>query len=199
MPQKITLTLDDKTADAIASAFDRTADREAACTEFAELALRHFHGWIAGTRRHRSLTEQHTAWVEDIYDTLLPATEAPTVSRLYNSFNMSHGQASYIARTLSDKTLKKWRQQAIVDLKGDIDLAWPTAEKHIKKGEGDRAVILRTSKLAALELQRFSDEVWRKDKSFVAPMSKGSHGDQRTLEMPAASLQALREKVKSHR
>jgi hypothetical protein len=104
MPTKITLTLDDKTAEAIAAAFDRASNRDEACMLFATLAVRHFHAWIAGTGRYRSLTEQYTAF-EDLYDTLLPPTEGPSVSRLYNSFNMPHGQATYIARTLSDKAV----------------------------------------------------------------------------------------------
>jgi hypothetical protein len=196
MPIKLALTLDDKTADAIAAAFD-SDDRDDACKTFATIAIRHFHEWIAGTRRYRSLTEQYTAWVEDFYDQLLPTTEAPSASRLYNSFNMPHGQATYIARILSDKVLKKWRQQAVVDLKADIERAWQTGEKLVKKGDNDRLVVVRTSKLGALELQRFSDEIWRQDKTYVAPTPKGSHGDQRTFEVPAASLQLLREKVRA--
>jgi hypothetical protein len=56
MPTKITLTLDDKTAEAIAAAFDRASNRDEACMLFATLAVRHFHAWIAGTGRYRSLT-----------------------------------------------------------------------------------------------------------------------------------------------
>jgi hypothetical protein len=203
MTVKITLTIDDKVADAIAAAFDRDdrekVDREKVAQSFAQIALFQFHDWIVGARRYRSLTEQYTAWVEELYEALLPPTEGPSVHRLYNSFNMPHGQATYIARILSEKLLKKWRQQALIDLKADIDRAWPAADKFVKKNEGERPVVLHTSKLAALELQRLSDEIWRTDKTFVAPTSKGSLGDQRTLEVPAASLQMLREKLKATR
>jgi hypothetical protein len=133
MPVKITLMLEDDVGDAIAAAFDRVADRDAACQLFAELSVRHFHEWITGARRYRSLTEQHAAWIEDLYATMLPPTEGPSVDRLYNSFNMPYGQAAYIARTLADKLLAKWRKQALLDLRDDINIAWPTAEKHIKK------------------------------------------------------------------
>ncbi len=199
MPVKITLTLEDKVGDAIAAAFDRVADRDAACQLFAELSVRHFHEWITGARRYRSLTEQHAAWIEDLYATMLPPTEGPSVDRLYNSFNMPYGQAAYIARTLADKLLAKWRKQALLDLRDDINIAWPTAEKHIKKNELDRVVIVRTSKLAARELQRLCGEIWRKDKSFVSPVPKGSLGEQRTLEIQADSLRMLRDTLKAAR
>jgi hypothetical protein len=199
MPVKITLTVKDDVGNAIAAAFDRVADRDTACQLFAELSVRHFHEWITGARRYRSLTEQHTAWVEDLYATMLPPTEGPSVDRLYNSFNMPYGQAAYIARTLADKLLTKWRKQALLDLREDINIAWPTAEKHIKKNELDRVVIVRTSKLAARELQRLCDGIWRKDKSFVSPVPKGSLGEQRTLEIQANSLRMLRDTLKAAR
>jgi hypothetical protein len=194
MPVEIKLSIDDEQADAIAAAFDRQADRGEACRLFASLALDHFYAWISGTRRYRSLTEQQAAWIEDIYERLLPPTEGPSVNRLYNSFNLSHGQAVYVSRVLADKALKQWRKQALKDLAADIEMIWPTANGHISKNEKNRVV--RTSKLSALELQRLSDEAWRADKSFISPAAKGGIGDQRVFEIAADSVRIIRDGLK---
>jgi hypothetical protein len=196
MPVKITISIENDTADAIAAAFDRK-DRDEACRLFAALATDHFHGWISGSQRYRTLSEQYTAWIEDLYDRLLDPTEAPSVHRLYNSFNMAYGQATYIARVLSEKSLKQWRTQALVELASDIELIWPTANGHLTKNEKTRQVTLRTSRLSAIELARICDEVWRTDKGFAAPTAKGGSGEQRVFEMSAESVKIVRAKLKA--
>lgn len=192
MTLEITISVDDGTAKAVAQAFDRQAGQEEACRLFAEIAIRHFCEWLSGSRRFNSLSEQYSAWVEDFYEKILPATEAPNVHRLYNSFNMPHGQATYVARILSEKSLKRWRTQALTDLVADVQIAWDTAKDHLAKNEKNRVVLLRTSKLSGLELQRICDEIWRADKNFIPPTSKTGLGDQRVYEIAAESVKVIR-------
>ena len=81
------------------------------------LAVGAWLSWLSGEKRYNSLTEQYTDWIEQIYKNLLPQTEAPSVDRLFNSFNVPYGQAQYIARVLTNRTLASWRAQAREELR----------------------------------------------------------------------------------
>lgn len=191
----VTIDIPDDVADLIAKAVDRPADLQGACTDFASFAFEQMHDWIDGSARYRSLTDQYLEWVERLYDDVLPKGLAPTTTRLYNALNMPYGQANYIARALAEKALKDWRKEAFEILKKDMLQTWPVFDAFLKKNEGDRTAILRTTKLAGLELIRVSDEIWAKDRSFVPPTSKGGIGDQRAFDLEAKSFETVAKQI----
>jgi hypothetical protein len=90
-------------------------------------------------------------------------------------------------------------QTSALGFKGRYQHCLAHSREAHQKNELDRVVIVRTSKLAARELQRLCGEIWRKDKSFVSPVPKGSLGEQRTLEIQADSLRMLRDTLKAAR
>ena len=92
----ITIEVDEDDLSDLSRAFDG-GDRQELAVKFAGLALAEHLDWITGRARYRSLTEEHLARIERIYEDMLPETEAPSFNRLYNSFNLPHGQAMYLA------------------------------------------------------------------------------------------------------
>ena len=112
---QITIELPDDQVDVVERALrrGRYADGQQACAELARLAVSSWIDWLSGEQRYTSLTQQHTDWVESIYNHLLREDEAPSADRLYNDFNIPYGKAQYIARVLSNKTLTRWRRRAL--------------------------------------------------------------------------------------
>ncbi len=190
VPQTITVSLDDAVVDALASAFD--GERDKLASEFAQYAVDGFTAWFQGDDRFRSLTEQYVTWVEALCERLgLP--DAPSFDLLYGTFNLPYGQAQYISRVIADRTQSTWRPRAEGRLKDDLRPALAAALEATKsttggKWDARKAIPFKTTRLAAIELRRACDRVWRGHNEFEYPTPKGGMGDQRSFEMPAASL-----------
>ena len=103
--------IDDATASRISSAIG--GDPKRVHGLFGKWAIEELAAWIAGERRFRTLSEQYIAWTEGLYDRVLPPGQVPAFDKLYNDFNMTHGQAAYVVRALSDKRLAQWRKAAL--------------------------------------------------------------------------------------
>ncbi|MBV8717245.1 MAG: hypothetical protein JOZ65_19465 [Chloroflexi bacterium] len=187
MSVTISLTLDDDLVSAITAAFD--GDPAVTCTRFTQIAVEELAAWLSNRSRYRSLTDLYSIWVERLSENLLP-DQVPDVDLLYGAFNLPYGQAQYIARLIANKSQTVWRAQALERLKRDLATPCEQSLEAVRKGktEATRAIGFRTTRLAALELQRICNTLWRTDSDFQFPSAKGAMGDQRSFEMPAASL-----------
>ncbi len=184
---QVTIEVDDAQLAELSRAFDGRDAQELAVL-FAGLATTEHLNWITGRARHRSLTEEHLSRIQHIYEVMIPETEAPSFNRLYNSFNLPHGQAMYLARALGDMTLRHWRRQAIVDLLADLKRVEAQAQQRQEQQEGDKGINIRTSKMGALELSRMCDAEFKLDRNFIGVTPKGGVGDQRVVELAADSI-----------
>ncbi|WP_122467910.1 hypothetical protein [Brevundimonas lutea] len=191
---QVTIELGEDEVAALARTFDNGDPAEVA-TSFAGLAVREYLDWINGRARYRTLTEEHLARVERIYEAMLPKAEAPSFNRLYNSFNMPHGQAAYVARALGDKTLRHWRGQALRDLLADLERVRGQAMQRQEAGDGDKGLNVRTTRMASIELNRLCDAEFKIDRNFIGPTAKGGVGDQRLVELPADSVMVMIDRV----
>jgi hypothetical protein len=187
MPIEITLDIPDELLAALSAAFPEGKPEDVA-KHFSEVALRHFAAWITGNRRYRSLTEQYIDWVEDLYTTLMPSTDPPNADRLYNRFNISYGNAQYISRVLSNKRLVHWRKKAFEELADAIESLVPEALRRVKARDEHAPMVLRTTRLPALELAHSCDEICARDREFELPRSKRALGEQRVYEIEAKSI-----------
>jgi hypothetical protein len=188
--KKITIDLAGEDIDAIVAAFGHLEDPQAAPAALAEIAVHHFASWISGARRHRSLSEQYTDWIGSLYERLLP-DEAPSVYRLYNAFNLPYGQAQYIARVLREKSLRRWRELAVKELKAALAQHKREAAEFEKNSEPDQMIAVRISRLANTELARLCDELSRNDRGYLPPRDVRGYGDTRVIEIPARTVTAL--------
>lgn len=191
MAIRITIELDDEDADRIAAAFDRQDDREAACTTFVGIATRHMQGWISGDRRYRSLTEQYAEWIEDFYRELLSADEVPDAARLYNSFNVPYGQASYIARILKNKALTQWRRKARQELRDKLAAVRDQAKRNTEKKDGDRMISLSMTSTAGLEMEQVFTAAYKHDGTLTPPVIKGRTMGMVTMEFRSEDIEKL--------
>lgn len=192
---RITIEVDDAELAELSRAFDG-GDPQQLAVKFAGLAMAEHLNWITGRARHRSLTEEHLARIKRIYEVMLSEAEAPSFNRLYNSFNLPHGQAMYLARALSDMTLRHWRRQAIVGLLADLKRVEAQARQRQEAQEGDKGINIHTSKMGALELSRMCDAEFKVDRAFIGVTPKGGIGDQRSVELAADSIVTIIAKLK---
>jgi hypothetical protein len=184
---QITIEVNDADLADLARAFD-DGNAEDLGTKFATLAMREHLEWITGQSRFRSLTEEHLRRIERIYEAMLPDSEAPSFNRLYNSFNLPHGQAMYLARALSDKSQRKWRDRAIADLLADLKRIEPQVQQRQAADDGAKGLNVRTSKIGARELSALCDNEFKTNRAFVGMTPKGGVGEQRVVELPADSI-----------
>lgn len=152
------------------------------------LALSNFTDWLSGGKRYRSLTEQYIDWIESIYSSFLPESEPPTLDRIYNSFNLPYGQASYIARVISSKTLVRWRKIATEELRTVLQQNAEKAQTYINQGDQGQKISIELSQLAYIELLRICSTLKRKDHSYLMPQSAATSGDFRFITIPSCTL-----------
>lgn len=194
--KEIKLELDDNVFEALSEVFETTDDETKLTTEqFYNLAGKLVLDWITGTKRHRSLTEQYIDWVESIYVNIMPDGAKPTSDVLYNNFNLSPGQAAYIARVLSEKKLSKWRALAKEELKTEITSKSVKAQKLVEKGDKEVKITISISKLAGIELKRLSNIIWENDKTFEIPKNHTGFGDIQNYDISAESIITLKNKI----
>lgn len=155
---------------------------------FSVIAFMEFYHWVAGTKRYRSITEQYIDWVEQMYTQILPQDEAPSGNRIYNSLNIPYGQATYIARVLSAKTLVHWRDIAKKELRDKLLERKTVAEQYLKEGTLDQLIQIQLSKIACIELERICSERHRKDDQFLLPQIGASSGDYKFIHVPACTI-----------
>ncbi len=137
----------------------RFSDVQDIFVRLAELAIASWMGWLFGEKRYTSLTEQYVDWIGEIYSKLLP-DEAPSAGRLYNSFNVPYGQAQYIARVLSNRTLTHWRQQATDRLKSAMVQKESIVRRMLDQHRGDNTVEIIIDGLSFLELKNIYERLF---------------------------------------
>ena len=108
---------------------------------------------------------------------------------------MPYGQAQYIARVLREKSLRRWRELAVEELKAALAQHKKAAADFEKKGEADQMLAVRLSKLANTELVRLCDELSRNDRGFLPPYDRRGYGDIRVVEIPARTVGALLQRL----
>jgi hypothetical protein len=163
-------------------------DRERILGEFASLGFEQLYDWLSGRKRYRTLTEQHTEWLENIYTRLLPEAEVPGYSRLYNKFNIPYGQAGYIIRVLLERELPHLRRRAREDLKSALENVLPDAQEAIEDNRPDQPLRLTLSLLAEGELRNAANVLYRRDDATLLPEKSFSYGDTRTVMLPAKTV-----------
>jgi hypothetical protein len=174
------------------SRFDKTEELAA---ELAQMAVAAWIDWLAGEKRHNSLTEQHTEWFEEIYAHLLPKSEVPSADRLYNSFNVPFGRAQYIARVLSNKRLTHWRELAVERLREAMESKLAEADKWVAAGDEHAKAGIVVDKLAFLELRAIHNDLFLEDPQGVAPMRVEIQGNVHSVLIPAGCYRKIYEAI----
>ncbi len=160
---QVTLDLSDEQVGAIQAAFSpsRFATPQETVEALLPLMVSAWLDWMSGAKRYSSLTEQYTDWLEQVYARLLPPGEAPSATRLYNSFNIPYGQAQYIARVLNNKALTQWRKWAVDNLKSmflkrrDEIYAW------IKANDGEQNAGFLMDNVTYVEFKLLFEQLYR--------------------------------------
>jgi len=132
--EQISLELDRAVFESLASALrpnGNGSEKSEAVAAFAQIALNELASWSAGTERHRTLTELYISRVEQLYVMLFPG-EMPRATVLFNRSNLPHGQATYIARVLTEKELPLWRAKARLELRHGMEEQRQEAEANIE-------------------------------------------------------------------
>ncbi len=168
--------------------FKDKQDEQDAMSRFSNLAVTALLDWLSVKKRYRSLTDQYIDWVEQIYTDLLPQEEAPSTERIYNSLNMPYGQASYIARVLSSKTLVHWRTIAKKELLDVLQDKAKAARKYIKENAAAQGINVEISLTAYHELIRVCSARRRLDRSYVLPQPGNKSGDYRFVSVPSCTI-----------
>lgn len=187
---QVTIQIPDQAVADIGFMMDASDEEAAAgaCERFAALAFRLFYDWITGAKRYRSLTEQYIEWVANIYTELLPPEESPNVFRLYNKFNIPHGQATYICRVLNERALAHWRERAVAELRIALEEKREKAQGFVDKAEPERMMVVKVSNLASLELRNITNTLFSVDHSILPPTVSSSYGEIRSVSVPAQTL-----------
>ncbi len=140
-----------------------------------QLAASAWIDWISGSKRYNSLTEQYTDWIEQIYEALLPESEAPSPERLFNSFNVPFGQAQYIARVLNNRSMARWRVHALNQLKNRLLERKTEVYSWIEQNREMEKVEIPLLRPAALELEILVERLFQAAPDEVdIPSSVGS-------------------------
>jgi len=187
----ITIDVPEEAYEKVAEIFKAHGTKDSVCKAFAGLAFQELYGWISGATRYRTLTELHIKRVQDLFAAMLPANETPTVDKLYNDFNMTHGQAVYISRVLSEKNFLHWRQEAISQVKKAISDKKKSAEGQVNKGLPANTIEVRLRKLATRELMRIAERIGLQDELFLMPTPKSIASDTSAVAIPAQSIITL--------
>jgi len=195
----ISLTVSEPQRAALLKAFGPFRNRKEeqdAMQQFANFCVCALFDWLTGAKRYRSLTEQYIDWIEQIYGSLIPRTEAPSADRIYNSLNVPHGQATYIARILASKTLTYWREVATKELRDALDDIAKEARQYIKDGDEAQAINVQISQVAVHELLHVCSVRRRLSRSYLMPQLAGSAGDFRFVSIPASTVANLLDDLK---
>jgi hypothetical protein len=169
-------------------------DEERVISEFASLAFQNLYSWLSGAERYGTLTQQHVAWLEEIYTRLLPPDEAPSYSRLYNRFNIPYGRSGYIIRVLNERELPHLRKTALDELSEALEEVLEDAQKALDANRPGQQMRVELSSLASRELRNVANLLYRRDDRCLLPKNSGSYGDIKTVMVPARTvLQVLDE------
>jgi hypothetical protein len=128
----IQVSVDDSLMNDIARLFPGAED---AASSLAALALREWVGWLVGTSRPMTISEQSIERIVDIYGTIL-TDEVPDASALYNQFSIPLGQARYIVQAISYKQAGALYRRALKDIEQAVDDRMAEREK-LSKSERD--------------------------------------------------------------
>lgn len=168
--------------------FESEEDEEKVIKGFAEMSLKACADWLAGNKRYRSLTEQYIDWVEQIYLLFLPESEMPSAERIYNSFNMPYGQASYVARVLASKKLVPWRKKALDELYVALKDVEEAARGYVTDGDLGQPISIEVSEIALIELSQICSRRKRIDRGYLMPQHGARSGDYRFVSVPACTV-----------
>ena len=188
----VSIELTDNQVESIIKAFRRgRLDTEETATQLVNLAIASWTDWLSGSERYSSLTQQYTDWIEDIYINLLPEDEQPSVDRLYNYFNIPYGQAQYIARVLSNKSLTYWRERAVEKLKAAMEEKFAEVDKWINHKEFDLMAEIIIDKLSYLELKSTFERLFQTDPHSVVPPEVRSAGNLYSVQIQAGCFRKV--------
>jgi hypothetical protein len=90
-------------------------DGEEIAQAIAQLAFEEWIGWLSGTVRHTSITDQSIDRVINIFSNLMPNKE-PDVNFLYNYLSIPYGRARYISQVALERQLRDWNDMALKQL-----------------------------------------------------------------------------------
>ena len=164
------------------------ADRGVLLKEFATLGFEHLYQWLSGEERYRSITDQHIAWLQDVYTRLLPETEVPSYARLYGKFNIPYGRAGYLIRVLNETGLPHLRSQARAELRELLGSEYETAQEAINDNRPDVSIGIRMSSLASRELRSILNHLCQVDPTTELPVKSSSYGDVKTVFVPVSTV-----------
>jgi len=194
---QIDLELSDEQVQRIERAFRRCRfdDPQDVVTTLAQLAVASWVDWLSGEERYTSLTQQYTDWVEAIYVHLLSENAPPSIDRLYNRFNIPFGQAQYITRVLSNKTLTHWRQKAVERLKSALLQKLDDVDEWLENGDATLRAEIILDKLSYLELRSVCDRLFQQNPDEVVPPDYQPKGGLYSVRIPAISLRKIYEAI----
>jgi len=172
--------------------FDKLED---SVNTLAQLAIASWVDWLSGEKRYTSLTQQYTDWIEAIYLHLLPEDEPPSIDRLYNSFNIPFGQAQYITRVLSNKTLTHWRQRAVERLKSAMEKKLDDVNEWVKRGDATLKAEIIIDKLSYLELKSICDRLFQQNPDEIIPPEYSLAGSLYSVRIPATCFRKIYEAI----
>lgn len=159
-----------------------SAERDAAVSSFAQLAVDEHVRWILGAERFRTLTELQTERVARLFEG--PANGRPSVSRLYNDLSMSHGQAGYVARVLADRLQGSWRVEAKGEVRTALTSVEPRARKNVEESNDPSAhLTVRMSSMAKREFELVFEQIVEGGEELGSPIAQQSVGDQRFISV----------------
>ena len=193
--KRITIEVDASEYDQIAKTFGATsdADKTRKASAFAANAWEEYFGWIAGTKRLRSLSELQVERIAALYQNadLVEPEESPTFERLYNDFHLAHGQALYACRVLFDQNLAKWRGKAREEIKRSLAAVRQTARTKVDRGDAQTTIAVTVSKLGGVELKQLFDNLWNADHAIILPQPGIRFGNAIGFDIPASTVLAL--------
>lgn len=193
----ISIELSDQQMESIERCFRRARfdQPEKIASELAQLAVESWIDWLSGAKRFTSLSEQYADWIEAIYACLLPEAEAPAVDRVYNSFNLPYGQAQYIARVLSNKTLTHWRRQALTALKAAMEAKLPEVDGWIESGDTEANAEIIIDRLGYLELRSVVERLFKQNPDEITPPLVRSSANVYSVRIPAICFRRVYDEI----
>lgn len=163
-------------------------DEDEIIEKFALIGFEQFYNWISGNKRYRTLTEQHIAWLENVYTRLISDDEVPSYSRLYNKFNIPYGRAGYMIRVLNERNLPYLRDKAREELLEALEEVRENAQEAIDENRLGQKFAIRITSLASRELRDITNVLYRRDRATILPKSSTSYGDIKTIMVPALTV-----------
>lgn len=198
MKKRIEIELDENLLDDVTRCFPTTPE---ATAKLAELAITEWVGWLNGSARPTTLSQQNTERVLRIYSDIMGGT-TPDARTLHSNFKLPLGQARYIVQSIAYQQAGPLYQRALEEISAAITSEMakrdglPSAEREAQRDINIR--ILATSESALtdviLELCYADDSVYRPKRD--DQLGKYVYFVLRVRDVPAIQ-QAIEQRLKS--